>query len=749
MRQAKHAFGNTLPKDYLTAEEYVVYERLYGAPLRETLPEDVAVPVPREEIHPDPDDPSKKILLRETDDGYMEEVPYYVESEHPAPDVDATVEEPEPSEMAAVSQNDMASEMGKEYIRAIAKNQREYDALLKLQQDFERASLHPTQDAIIDELDEEENAARKTEENEDEALEEEEDDVESDVDSEDAFRQGGKRIHEYSVMGAWRTNPSTLQLPKEDFVTPITELLQRTNIKHVKEAAESAFGGPGLPRSVATPATSRSGNQTAPAMEAGHHKMNEIQADTFMAINMPGMYASTMSILVEIRKRLGQGWLEGLLAQEEGPRVLDAGAGGAGLAAWQKIIETEWSLAREKNEKLGYVPPGKKTVIVGSDALRQRIRGFLYNTSFLPRLPDYLHSGDHPDKMDGGEQSLPRKQFDIIIASHQLMSQKEDYRRKAVLDNLWEMLSPNGGIIIFVEKGHPRGFEAVADVRARLLNEFIVSPTSGPQPAEIVEAGKGRDREQGSIIAPCTNHKECPMYLTPGLTFGRKDFCHFSQRFIRPPFLQAIHGAKHRNHEDIDFSFIAAQRGVTPTLERAQNPEAGSTLSDKAFVGFENSPEPPNMLTLPRNILAPLKRRGHVTMDVCTPDATIERWTIPKSFSKKAYHDARKAQWGDLWPLGAKTRVKRSVRLGRGGAAANDDGGRAQEARDGKKRPKVHIVEAVGPGGKPFKDKSEIPKSVRKGGSPRRMRQGKHAWKIDPEAEEKGSKKKRRDDYED
>ncbi|KAK5188167.1 37S ribosomal protein S22, partial [Cryomyces antarcticus] len=44
----------------------------------------------------------------------------------------------------------------------------------------------------------------------------------------------------------------------------------------------------------------------------------------------------------------------------------------------------------------------------------------------------------------------------------------------------------------------------------------------------------------------------------------------------------------------------------------------------------------------------------------------LERWTVPKSFSKQAFRDARKAQWGDLWALGAKTRAARNVRLGRG-----------------------------------------------------------------------------------
>jgi ribosomal protein RSM22 (predicted rRNA methylase) len=370
----------------------------------------------------------------------------------------------------------------------------------------------------------------------------------------------------------------------------------------------------------------------------------------------------------------------------DGPRVLDVGTGGAGLAAWEQVLQAEWNLIHDSDKKKGFTPPGKKTAVVGSEPLRQRVSRFLYNTTFLPRLPDYLHSGNSPDKLEGGDVSQVKKQFDIIIASHQMMPLKEVFRRKAVIDNLWEMLSPQGGVLIVLEKGHPRGFEAVADVRARLLDEFIISPASDPRP-EPTEPELMRKREPGMIVAPCTNHKACPMYLTPGLSPGRKDFCRFSQRFIRPPFLQKILGAKHRNHEDIEFSFVAAQRGVLPGTEGLPLATHGHEATTKAFDGYENSSAAPDALSLPRNILPPIKRHGHVTLDLCTPAGTLERWTVPKSFSKQAYRDARKAKWGDLWALGAKTRVVRPVRLGKGGTAPSDSGVRVQRAtRAGKPR---------------------------------------------------------------
>ncbi|ETS73953.1 hypothetical protein PFICI_13819 [Pestalotiopsis fici W106-1] len=673
VRQAKHQFGNTLPKGYLSDAELKLYTRYYGAPLRETRPEDVGVPISKsvlKETHKYVLVNDKNTLLRENEHGELEEVTYQVSDL--AEPLDASAEETV-SVANAVEDLDLPSEAGIDYIKAVAKNQREFDALMTLQRDFEKASLRPREEIEEDE--------EEIEEEEEEPAEEEEEEGEVDAEFLPEVRERD-RVHKFSEVGQWRTNPTTLHLPKAEFVDPITFLLGRTDTKHVREAAEAAFGGPGLPHSVATPQGGKVAGQLAIPLEAGHGRMTEIEADAYIATNLPGMYASTMGVLVEIRKRMGPHWLQGLLSRNngEGPRVLDIGTGGAALSAWEQVLQAEWDLLHGStaNSKI-MGPPGKKTTIVASDRLRNRVSRFLHNTQFLPRLPDYLHSGDHPEKMDDSELPAPRKVYDVIIASHQLMPLKEEHKRKTFIDNLWEFLSPEGGILIILEKGHPRGFEAVAHARQRLLDEFIECPTSDPQP-DTLEPEARRIREPGMIVAPCTNHKKCPMYQTPGLAHGRKDFCHFSQRFIRPPFLQKILEASHRNHQDIDFSFVAVQRGVTPNSPRRLSVRQGKDAIQSAFQGYEKATEAPNALSLPRTILPPLKRTGHVTFDMCTPAGTLERWTVPKSFSRQAYRDARKAQWGDLWALGAKTRVARPVRLGKGGVAPDDGGIRAKRA---------------------------------------------------------------------
>ncbi|POS75312.1 37S ribosomal protein Rsm22 [Diaporthe helianthi] len=744
VRQAKRMFGDTLPKGYLSNEEYVVYERLYGAPLRRTSPEDVGFGSFGEFDQRDALGVAKNTLLRETRHGRLEEVEYTSQS-IPIPDA-GEVE-------AAVAEELLTarppSDAQLEYIEANASNQREYDALIQLQKDFEAARIAAVQDAVVAATEAAANEALLGEEDIEEEYEDEDqeqeqgeeediDDTEPDAQLLDWYPgQEGPRQHQYTTEGQFRTYPSTLQLPGVNFVEPITELLRRTDTKHIRATAEKHFGGPGLPHSPATTRSAKNLPQKGLGMEAGHHKMSEIDADAFIATALPGIYASVTSTLVEVRKRLGPEWLRGLLSRKdadgEGPRVLDTGAGGAGLAAWQSVLQAEWDMLRDNNAETANAetadadptPPGKRTVVVGSNQLRHRISSFLENTQFLPRLPNYTHSLDNMEKqLDAPEVPQKRKVYDVIIATHLLMPLEKEYRRKDILNQLWSLLSPEGGVLIVLEKGHPRGFEAIADVRDRLLAEFIVPPTPAGAP-EAIEQDVERIREPGMIVAPCTNHTKCPMYLSPGLSPGRKDFCHFSQRFIRPPFLQRILEAKHRNHEDIDFSYIAVRRGMpgsSPTLADASSSTVesssrpvgmkpvrqGAEATTQAFAGYEavasDSPDRPHALSLPRNILPPLKRKGHVTLDLCTPAGTIERWTVPRSFSKQAYHDARKARWGDLWALGAKTRVRRHVRLGRGIAEdeviPQDGGVRATRAvASGKKgRPKVVDLEYDGKG---------------------------------------------------
>ncbi|EGR46864.1 uncharacterized protein TRIREDRAFT_122900 [Trichoderma reesei QM6a] len=680
VREAKQRFRDTLPKGYLSVEEYALYERLYGPPLRETAPEDVGIPT-----HADMEGQVTRLsdegtLLRELEGGGFEEVIYRL------PFADGEAEEPSISEQLSASEAAVeAVEESLSYIDAVARNPREHEALQRLMQDFKAAQKKQMEEEIV--------AARAEAEAEQEAYEMKEEEGEVLFDEQDPASPGvemqvlsgeARRFHPYTLQGRFHGSPVEISLPQTSFVTPIRDLLDRTHLSHVKAAAEAAFGGPGLPTSPSTPEGKKNGQMGGVGLPPDQRHMTEIEADAFLAGFLPPAYASVTSVLREVRRRLGSDWIQERLKRSEnaGLSVLDAGAGGAGLIAWEQILNAEWDLLREKGEVKGTQPPGRKTVITGSDRLRHRLKSFLHNTTFLPRLPDYEHSGEmQGEHLDAGDKPQPRKSYDLIIASHLFLKEKQDHYRQAILNNLWTLLNKDGGVLIVIEKAHPRGFEAVAHVRDTLLKQFLLPQNGEPgTPAEELNPAFHREREAGHIIAPCTNHGTCPMYKEAGKSKGRKDYCYFNQRFTRPTFYTKMLGNSSNTQGDVEFSYVAIQRGH---LKADQRP--GWKATEQAFAGYEHSQESPDMQTLPRMVLPPLKRKGHVTLDVCTPEGKIERWTVPKSFSKLAYHDARKSHWGDLWALGAKTKVARSVRVGSG----VDDGGKRAEG--GKKPRKVEI----------------------------------------------------------
>lgn len=674
VHQARQTFGETLPTDFLSTEEYRIYERLYGAPVEVTRPEDIGLLQAENEEYHDQASSTKNLLFREDTAGNLEEVEYLQEDlrqDEPV-DVEAENETSEENEKELDFQGDSREAREKDFkarvalFRDIARANREQSVETDDAGPIVAVDGYQGQRSLKDSLGETEEPLDEDgrhDEQEDEDLE----------DGEDDFVSGDSlRTHPLTVAARSGTSPATLQIPKSLIVEPVTAILRDASNKHLSEIAQKTFGGIGLPNSTATPSTAGRHLQQAPiALEASQKYMGEMEGNVYLAAIMPGAYAAVMSTLIEIRKRIGSEWLRSLLRKEDGPRILDAGAAGAGVQAWREVLRAEWkSMNSDGVSEDTPAPLGKATVITGSNVLRHKASRLLENTTFLPRLPDYNPERDHPT-LGTPNVVQPRKQYDLILAPHTLWSLKEDYMRKNQVQNLWSLLNPAGGVLVIIEKGVPRGFELVAGAREMLLNRHIASPnssetTSDPQSEQESPHGP---KESGMIIAPCTNHGRCPMYTTPGQSKGRKDLCHFSQRFIRPPYLQRILGHNDRNHEDIKFSYIAVQRGLDH--RQTQSIMQGAQATEAALNGYEMEGPLPHMLSLPRTVLPPIKRRGHVVLDLCTPAARIERWTVPKSFSKQAYRDARKSRWGDLWALGAKTAIPRNIRLGTKNKKAN------------------------------------------------------------------------------
>ncbi|KAF1995817.1 hypothetical protein P154DRAFT_499701 [Amniculicola lignicola CBS 123094] len=643
VRRARQLYGDALPKGHLSEEAYTLYERLYGTPVLVETAEELKKSDGQEgDLFEAELADGSPVLYRRGEDGELEEVEIFEDVEEDAEDKEGGMEG---EEVEVEKDITMTEEEWAAY--------REQKAHAYHQQVYEQSRLaHQDEVEDIEEFDEEEAEFM--------------------------------RAHPLTVAGRFKPSPSTVFLPKETFVDPIATLLTRANHKHLAETSNRIFGGPGLPYSATTASASQSKEQKPIPLDASQTDMGNIEGDVYLAAVMPGTYATVMSALVEVRRRLGSEWIERLLNRKSGALILDAGAGGAGILAWHEIIKAEWARMHEESEATsqGDAPLGKATVLAGSDMLRHRASKLLENTTFIPRLPDEISKVE-----EEVNTQQPRKQYDLIIAPHTLWNLRQEYLRKEQVEKYWSLLNPKGGVLVIMEKGLPRGFEVVAAARQHLLDKHIASPGSEEieVPLEDQISNTGEDtrtmtKEMGMIIAPCTNHAPCPMYQSPGISSGRKDFCFFSQRYIRPPYLQRILNANDQNHEDVQFSYVAVQRGRDQRLPLHDILGKGLMQSEdtanKAFEGYEWASTDPeseelltpadvNTLSLPRLILPPLKRRGHIILDVCTPAGKLERWTVPRSFSKQAFRDARKSRWGDLWALGAKTRIPRNVRLGR------------------------------------------------------------------------------------
>ena len=632
VQSARLQFGDTLPEGYLNATETQLYARLYGEPI---IRNEENNDLEEEEKEEDEDEDQ---LFQEDGQGGWEEVEFERDESEDQDDMHTVYG----MEAEPVEEESLVTRRAKE------------------------VAEHLDDELLVEQAEEGEEAA---------------------------MQDSTARRHPLTLQGKFSTSPRTVFLPRESLVTPVSEILSTYSNKHIREKALETFGGRYLPHSTSVAPPRVQTPQHPIPLDASQYSMSEMEGNVFFAVLYPGIYSSVLSVLSEIRKRLGSEWLRRLILQEDGPNVLDVSGAGAGILAWRDIIRAEWELMNSDDAHGVHhltPPSGKSTVVVGSKVLQVRDAAVLENTTFLPRLPDYVHVRDAPTLNDS-RPPPKRKQYDVIIAPHALLGQEEDYLRREYVENLWSLLNPNGGVLILLEKGFQRGFEAIADAREMLLKRYISAPGSSEYEESLDSPGSRRivQKEPGMIIAPCTNHGKCPMHRFTSTPQKRKDFCHFSQRYIRPPFLQRIVDNKAYNHEDVRFSYMAVQRGVD--LRQDVGIRQGPEATEAAFAGYgdailpndesrmsedeekeeekeqgDSAAAPTNFhsLSLPRLIYSPMKRRGHVILDVCTPDSKIERWTVPRSYSKVAYADSRKAQWGDLWALGAKTRVPRNLRLG-------------------------------------------------------------------------------------
>lgn len=215
----------------------------------------------------------------------------------------------------------------------------------------------------------------------------------------------------------------------------------------------------------------------------------------------------------------------------------------------------------------------------------------------------------------------------------------------------------------------------------------------------LLEEMKKREKEQSvhinyhlKIIAPCPHHRKCPLQIGNPKYYEHEEgkklkFCNFQKSIVRPKFSIELKKGKilatrwqepsdglgmdglakagtgrpnGRNFEIPNYSYLIAERSLTDvsTVSKIENQRQESKANYGIGSLGDNTAE-----TWPRIINQPLKRKGHVTMELCGSSGELEKWVIPKSFTKEIYHDARKAMKGDLWGCDAKTKIRGAANI--------------------------------------------------------------------------------------
>jgi ribosomal protein RSM22 (predicted rRNA methylase) len=137
--------------------------------------------------------------------------------------------------------------------------------------------------------------------------------------------------------------------------------------------------------------------------------------------------------------------------------------------------------------------------------------------------------------------------------------------------------------VVIVVPGTPEGYRQLMVIREKLI-------------------------QMGAFIAaPCPHDNACPLI--------GEDWCHFSVRLPRSSLHQRIKDAP-LPYEDEKYSYLVALK------DKVERPHA-------------------------RIIKKPIKRSGHITMDLCTRDG-LKRQTVSRR-NNEIYKQACQQQWGDDW----------------------------------------------------------------------------------------------------
>lgn len=221
---------------------------------------------------------------------------------------------------------------------------------------------------------------------------------------------------------------------------------------------------------------------------------------------------------------------------------------------------------------------------------------------------------------------------------------------------------------------------AMKDIEPELLENFDIVE----EEEELANLKALDEQIDLSVIAPCSHHGKCPLqFFEPEVylygQIGKKlKFCNYTVDVQRPHYLlelkrgkklatkwesssrgsahNSIKGGRGRegsnDFETASYSYLMVVRSTEdPKIleEERQKKLLGEIIERPIGYRTEKREEYPRILSQPS------KKKGFVIMDVCAPSGHVEKLHVSKSVGKTEYHDARKANMGDLWALGYKS----------------------------------------------------------------------------------------------
>ncbi|EJT45757.1 3-methyl-2-oxobutanoate hydroxymethyltransferase [Trichosporon asahii var. asahii CBS 2479] len=347
------------------------------------------------------------------------------------------------------------------------------------------------------------------------------------------------------------------------------------------------------------------------------------------------------------------------------------------LPAQARSSRRQTALPRDSGKlrrALTKLTPRAATEELGVDAIREftLIQRTRWGLALAERLAQPLAIDVNLDEMDfkrdisfAGLPQPPQVAMSTFMMS---MLPTAQSRR----DHLKQLLETDAEHIVVVDRGSTEVWEAMDAART-----FLMEHSTPEHPLHIT--------------APCPHQFTCPRA-------GTREACSFIQKVQRPPFLRRTKHAK-RGEENITYSYLIISRGERPKstatagrfgvvaaeleakkkakatkrpeLVPVEGGESGAfEVVNTAAMEYEVPPaesldDPALVQSLreqayswPRLIAQPMKRSGHVVMDMCAPSGNLERRRYAKSTGKQEYYDARRTAWGDLFPHESKAKIE-------------------------------------------------------------------------------------------